>query len=355
MLAALPLIAARLTFSVLPTRGATPGILVDRTTDYFVVIDAPSFLEVETDLCPESADYWCPAPPFMDSMLWLYNAAGEQLAVNDDDPRANGLSWHSYIGIELNPGVYRLRAGRFFCRSGGCSWPEEPFPAGGAYLLISNTALVLDPTPPQGSPPPVPSELPTPEPTPTPSVSPSSEPTPEPTPEATPTPTPTPTPEPSPTPTPTPTPEPSQTPVPTVVPSQSVLPTSTPVPTVFPSPESTPTLTPSPTPVESVTPVPSVEPVPSVTPSPEPPPAEAAIEAIGAVAEAAAEAVGEAVTALTTLGNDLSPAEKEQAAPVAVAVVISQVASAAVAAAASAASSGGTGSAGGTGRKGKTK
>ena len=44
-----------------------------------------------------------------------------------------------------------------------------------------------------------------------------------------------------------------------------------------------------------------------------------------------------AIGKIVNLGKDLSPAEKEKAAPVAVAIVISQVASAAVAAASSAA------------------
>ena len=52
---------------------------------------------------------------------------------------------------------------------------------------------------------------------------------------------------------------------------------------------------------------------------------------------AVGEAVSEAIGKIANLGKDLSPAEKEKAAPVAVAIVISQVASAAVAAASSAA------------------
>ena len=76
------------------------------------------------------------------------------------------------------------------------------------------------------------------------------------------------------------------------------------------------------------------------TPEPSTPPDNIAEEAAQAVGEAVA-AVGEAVSAaigkIANLGKDLSPAEKQKAAPVAVAIVISQVASAAVAAASSAA------------------
>jgi hypothetical protein len=49
-------------------------------------------------------------------------------------------------------------------------------------------------------------------------------------------------------------------------------------------------------------------------------------------ADAVAQALGEAVSALTTLGNDLSVEEKKQAQPVAVAIIVSQVAQAAAAA-----------------------
>jgi hypothetical protein len=56
-------------------------------------------------------------------------------------------------------------------------------------------------------------------------------------------------------------------------------------------------------------------------------------EVIGAAAEAVAEAVSAAVGRITNLGKDLTPADKQKAAPVAVAVIISQVAGAAVAAA----------------------
>jgi hypothetical protein len=153
-----------------------------------------------------------------------------------------------------------------------------------------------------------------------PSVEPSLEPSVEPSPTETPTPEPTPTETPSPTPTETPTPSPSVQPSPSLTPSPSPTPTATPTeaPTESPSPE--------PSPIESVTPE------PSATPTPEPVPDNAG-EVIGAAAEAVAEAVSAAVGRITNLGKDLTPADKQKAAPVAVAVIISQVAGAAVAAA----------------------
>jgi len=195
-------------------------------------------------------------------------------------------------------------------------------------------------------------------------------PTPSPTPEPTPTPTPEPTPEPTPTPTPEPpTPSPSVAPTPT--PEPSVTPSTTPRPS--PSPEVTNEPTPEPTPEPTATPTdspaPSVDPspVPTDTPGPIDPGAavEAVSEAIGEAAEAIANTVsdalenaGEAVEAITSLGKDLSPEEREKAAPVVVAaVVVTQVAQAATAAAAaaSASGSGGGGASGSSssGRKGR--
>ena len=187
-------------------------------------------------------------------------------------------------------------------------------------------------------------------------------PTPEPTPEPTPTPTPTQTPEPptpSPSVAPTPTPEPSVTPSPTPRPSPSPEVTNEPTPEPTPEPTATPTDSPAP----SVDP----SPVPTDTPGPIDPGAavEAVSEAIGEAAEAIANTVsdalenaGEAVEAITNLGKDLSPEEREKAAPVVVAaVVVTQVAQAATAAAAaaSASGSGGGGASGSSssGRKGR--
>ena len=305
---------------------------VTETSDYFVVVTEPIRFTARTLLCDEPGVLWCATPPaghFMDSALWLYNENGLMLASSDDD----GLSYASLIQINLEPAVYRLRAGRFGpCNANGCMHPEEPFPTGGYYELLTNLALVLDPTPPVASPPPIPSELPSEEPSvepsPSPEPSPSEEPSPSPSPSQEPSyePSPTPTPEPSPTATPQPSPtaEPSPVPTPTVTPT----PTPTPVPTPEPSVEPSPTETP--------TPEPSVEPTPSPSPSPDNI-GEQTVAAVGEAVAAVAETVTKAIEAITNLGKDLSPAEKEKAAPVAVAIVISQVASAAVAAASSAA------------------
>jgi len=170
------------------------------------------------------------------------------------------------------------------------------------------------------------SALPTPEPSP--SLEPSTEPTVEPSPE--------PTPEPSPSPEPTPSEVPSVQPSP--IPSPT--PTPKPSPTVDPTPEpsASESATPDPTPVPTDSPsvAPSVEPTPEPTPSPDNI-AEQTVAAVGEAVAAVAETVTKAVEAITNLGKDLSPAEKQKAAPVAVAIVISQVASAAAAAASSAA------------------
>ncbi len=179
---------------------------------------------------------------------------------------------------------------------------------------------------------------PTPTPSPEPSPEPSVEPTPEPSPSESPSPEPTPTPtesempsvEPTPEPSPTATPQPSPTAEPSPVPTPTVTPTPTPTP--VPTPE--PSVEPSPT--ETPTPEPTVEPTPEPTPSPDNI-AEQTVAAVGEAVAAVAETVTQAIEAITNLGKDLSPAEKEKAAPVAVAIVISQVASAAVAAASSAA------------------
>jgi len=183
--------------------------------------------------------------------------------------------------------------------------------------------------------------LPTPEPSPSIEPSPSVEPSPEPSPSVEPSVEPSPTPEPSPSEEPSiePSPLPSPTPQPTPTP------TETPAPTPAPTPK--PTATPEPSPSESVepSPTPSSEPTPVDSPSPEPSDApvvidpgaaaEAVAEAVGAAVEAVGEAIDAAVTRVVNLGKDLSPEEKKAAQPVAVAVIISQVASAAVAAATS--------------------
>jgi len=174
-------------------------------------------------------------------------------------------------------------------------------------------------------------------------------PAPEPSPSIEPSPDPTPSIEPSPEPSPSEEPSPSLSQEPSYEPSPEPSPTPTPKPspTAEPSPVPTPTVAPTPTLSPIPDPSPTVEPTPSVEPTPEPtaPPdniAEQTVAAVGEVAAAVAETVGEAIAAIANLGKDLSPAQKQQAAPVAVAIVISQVASAAVAAASSAAAAAST-------------
>jgi hypothetical protein len=216
----------------------------------------------------------------------------------------------------------------------------------GIYSPISATVSVFVPAPP----PPTPS--PTPEPTPTP------------TPEPTPTPTPTQTPEPptpSPSVAPTPTPEPSVTPTPTPRPTPSPEVTNEPTP----NPTATPEPTPEPTATATDSPTPSVDPspVPTDTPGPIDPGAAvgAVTEAVGEVAAAAVEAASEAVAAVgeavgaaidtvANLGNDITPAEKEEARTVVgPAVIMTTIAQAAASAAAArgASNSGGGGFGGG--------
>ena len=194
------------------------------------------------------------------------------------------------------------------------------------------------------------SALPTPEPSPSiepsPEPSPSVEPSPEPSPSEEPSPSPSPSQEPSYEPSPTPTPEP--TPTATPQPSPTAEPSPVPTPTVTPTPTPTPVPTPEPSVEPTPTPEPTVEPTPSPSPSPDNIAEEAAAvvgetiaavsEAVGEAAAAVAETVSQAVEAIANLGKDLSPVEKEKAAPVAIAIIVGQVASAAVAAASTAAS-----------------
>ena len=199
------------------------------------------------------------------------------------------------------------------------------------------TIAVGSPTPsPEPTPEPTPTQTPEPH-SPSPSVAPTPTPEPsvEPTPTPTPEPTPTPTPEPTPQPTPEPTPEP--TPTPTEEPSPEV--------TNAPTPEPTPEPTPAPT---EVPPSPSVSPDPTPVPTPEPEPA---LPVVGAAVEAVGEVFAN-IAAITEIGKDLDPIEKEEAQPVAVAIIASQVASVAAAAsnaARAAANIGGGGPAGGNG------
>ena len=329
---ALPLIGIVLsTLLFLPivrAQDAEYSRVVDATTDYFVVISEPVLFTARTLLCSESGLLWCERAEngghMVDSALWLYAADGSLLAVSDDD----GISWASLISIQLEPAVYRLRAGRYGpCDSTGCLHPDYPFPSGGYYDLITTFPLVIDPTPPTGSPEPIPSVLP------------SEQPSPEPSPTIDPSPEPSPTVEPSPS----PSVEPSYDPSPSPIPSPT--PTPQPSPTVEPSPVPSPTVAPTPDPSPVPSPEPSVAPSPSESveplPSPSASPDNIAGDVTAAVGEAVAavtEAISGAVESITNLGKDLSPDEKRKAAPVAVAIVMSQVASAAVAAASSAAS-----------------
>ena len=203
------------------------------------------------------------------------------------------------------------------------------------------TIAVGSPTPsPEPTPEPTPTQTPEP-PSPSPSVAPT--PTPEPSVEPTPTPTPEPTPSPTPEPTPQPTPEPTSEPTPEPTPT----PTEEPSPEVTnaPTPEPTPEPTPAPT---EVPPSPSVSPDPTPVPTPEPEPA---LPVVGAAVEAVGEVFAN-IAAITEIGKDLDPIEKEEAQPLAVAIIASQVASVAAAAsnaARAAANIGGGGPAGGSG------
>ena len=306
-------------------------VTVDRTMDFFVVIAEPTTILVETDLCEGTDEFWCSRPPFTDSVLWLYDQNGVELTANDDDPRKGGQSYNSFIGLSLDAGVYRLRAGRFVCYDGSCLHPDAPFDQGGYYTLLSNVALVLDPNPPQASIPPVPSELPSPspeEPSPEPSVDSPSPEIPSPSPEL-----------------PSPSPEsPSPSPVETPSPSEEA---STPTPIPTPTPTPTPTQTPAPSPSESPSPTPTPTPaVESPSPTPEPRPTEApgvaegTIAAVGEAVDAAIGAVTDAAAFVADLGHDITPEQRKEATKAILpAIIVGQVAQtiAAAAAAASAA------------------
>ena len=327
---------------------------VDQTTDFFVVVEEPTNFVARTLLCDTEEALWCSRPSdgghFTDSVLWLYDANGSLLRVVDD----NGVSWASLIEIYLEPGFYRLRAGRFVCYDNSCIHPEAPFEQGGYYDLLTNLPLVLDPNPPVVNPSPIPSILPTPEPsveptpepTPTqtpeePSPSPSVAPSPTPEPSVEPSQTPQPTPEPTPTPTvePTPEPSPAPTPEPTPVPKPEPTPAPSPVPSMEPSIEPTPnpTTTPKPSPESSAEPELSPEPTP--TSSPEPLPSDGGFtdllsgvsEQVDAAVTAVTKTISEAISVVINLGNDLSPEEKKAAqAPIVSAIIVTQVAQAAV-------------------------
>ena len=344
----IPLVAAAMLFCTLPAlaQDGEQSVTVDRTMDFFVVVNEPQLFSARTQLCDEPSVLWCAHPDqgghFIDSALWLYAADGAMITASDDD----GVSYASLIRIQLEPGTYRLRAGRFGpCDARGCMNPEAPFTVGAYYTLLTSLPLILDPEPPTASPEPIPSELPSMSPSPLPSVEPSPEvPSVQPSPSATPEPTVEPSPSVEPSPTATPEPSPSPSPSADPSPTPSVAPTATPTPTPTPTPES-----PSPSPSVAQTPLPE----PSAEPSPEPSSEPLVIDpgaAVAALSEAlgdAAAAVGEAAAFVAKLGHEYTPAEKKQAAATIIpAVIITQLAQAAVAAAsaaaASAASSGGS-------------
>ena len=227
---------------------------------------------------------------------------------------------------------------------------------GAGFLQINNTTWVVGSPAPSPEPTPEPTPTPTPEPSVEPSPSPTEPPTPEPspTPEPTPEPTPQPTPEPSPEPSPEPTPEPTpeQTPEPSEEPSNEPTPdptqpneTASPEPTPAPSeePSESPVVSPDPTPVP---PDESESPLPDLGEA-----AEAAAEVAGAAVEAVADALGD-IAAIGEIGKDLDATEKEEAQPMAVAVISSQIASVAAAAANAARSTTGGSSGGGGGSGG---
>ena len=220
---------------------------------------------------------------------------------------------------------------------------------GAGFLQINNTTWVVGSPAPSPTPTPEPTQTPTPEPSVEPSPSPTEAPTPSPEPSVEPTPTPQPTeapatPEPSPEPT-----QPEQTPAPSEEPTNEPTPTPT-QPDETATPE--PTTAPSEEPSES--PVVSPDPTPVPTPEPESPlpdlgeAAEAVAEVAGAAVEAVADALGD-IAAIGEIGKDLDATEKEEAQPMAVAVISSQIASVAAAAANAARSTTGGSSGGGGG------
>ena len=210
---------------------------------------------------------------------------------------------------------------------------------GAGFLQVSNTTWVVGPAP-----------TPTPSPTPEPSVdqSPEPTPTPEPTPEPTPTPEPSPTPEPTQEPTPEPTPDPTPEPEPSVEPEPSEEPEPTPEPEETPEPEPSEEPEPSPDPTDE--PSPDPEPEPTDHPDTDLPTVDEVAEAVGEAVDAALESITEVfddILAVTEIGSDLDETEKEDAQPVAAAIVASQIATSAAASAVR--SMGGTPSGGGGG------
>ena len=194
---------------------------------------------------------------------------------------------------------------------------------GAGFLQINNTTWVV------GSPEPSPS--------PTPTQTPEA---PSPSPSVAPTPTPEPSVEPTPEPPPTAEPTPEPTPIPTA-PPPSVAPTQEPTNEPTPNPTATPQPTPEGTVEPSVPPSPPPSPDPTAVPPPEP--TQPPLPNLEEVAAAVEEAVGESIAAIGggiadiaaigEIGKDLDPTEKQEAQPMAVAVISSQIAGVAAAAA----------------------
>jgi outer membrane biosynthesis protein TonB len=294
--------------------------------------------------------YWTTDGAYYDRAQMLLNESWVDLAIWNQggyDPKQQSGSQEVYITAG---GIFGFR----ILSIDSC--------CGAGFLQVNNTTWVV------GSPPPSPE--PTPEPTPTPTLEPSVEPSPSPTEAPTPSPEPTPQPTPEPSPEPSPEPTPELTPEPTPEPSEE--PTNEPTPTATPPDETAspePTTVPSEEPSES--PVVSPDPSPVPTPEPESPlpdlgeAAEAVAEAVSEAAEFVFEAAGESVQAVADglgdiaaigeIGKDLNATEKEEAQPMAVAVVSSQIASVAAAAANAARSTTGGTSGGGGGGGGDMK
>lgn len=283
-------------FSIRPVAGGQVNYVTD-PTDFAIVVVEETLFDARSILCyPELVGY---CANLVDSHLWLFDSTGTLIAANDDSLGEYGWTLASHISIELAPGEYRLRAGQ--C----CGDPDRTWGDGRGYYLETNLDAIPD-----GSP--SPSVEPSPEPSPSPTETPTVEPSITPEPSSSPSPEPSPSVEPSPS----PSSQPTSTPTPTVAPPSPIEPS--------PSPTETPSVEPSPTEV-----------IPTPTPTDEPPiPTEPPFE-IPNPGEAI-QAVGEAIAAVTRLGADLSPTERERVAKVAIpAVIISQVGAAVAAAATS--------------------
>ena len=271
--------------------------------------------------------YWTTDGAFYDRAQMLLDESWIDLAIWDQ----GGYDPKQQSGTQL---VY-IAAGGIF----GFRILSVDSCCGAGFLQVTNTTWVVGPA---STPTPEPSVDPSPEPSPTP------EPTPEPTPTPEPPPTPEPTQEPTPEPTPDPTPEPTPEPEPSVEPEPSEEPEPTPEPEETPEPEPSEEPEPSPDPTDE--PSPDPEPEPTDDPDTDLPTVDEVAEAVGEAVDAALESITEAfdnILAVTEIGSDLDETEKEDAQPVAAAIVASQIATSAAASAVR--SMGGTPSGGGGG------